>query len=191
MGQEVRGVPEAAALESVGRYLASQRLLRGISLDDLAVLTRIPRRSLERLEAGAFDRHPDGFARGFVRTVAGALGLDPDEAVLRLRNEPLVDDRARGIARAWAGPGIVVGLALGLAIVAVMALAWSWGSPVTAPSAEPAASEIVYRRDAVRGLAARLAGEGAPGTAMRETEDSSPENAAAGSLDSDRGGSPD
>ena len=77
MGKEVQGVPEDPTLGSVGRYLAGQRLLRGISLDDLAVLTKIPRRSLERLEAGAFDHVADGFSRGFVRAVADALGLDP------------------------------------------------------------------------------------------------------------------
>ena len=180
MGQEVRGVPEAAAVESVGRYLARQRILRGISLDDLALLTRIPRRSLERLEAGAFDRQPDGFARGFVRTVAGALGLDPDEAVLRLMNEPPDDDPTRGVARAWARRGIVIGLALGLAIAVVVALAWSWRSPIAVPLEEPAASEIVYRRDAVRGLAARRSGERAPGAAMRPADEPSPEDAAKG-----------
>ena len=50
--------------------------MRGLSLDEVAAATRIPRRSLERLEAGAFDSEPDGFARGFVRTVADAMGLD-------------------------------------------------------------------------------------------------------------------
>ena len=49
MGNEVRGLPEDPTLGSVGRYLRGQRLLRGISLDDLAVLTKLPRRSLERL----------------------------------------------------------------------------------------------------------------------------------------------
>jgi hypothetical protein len=180
MGKEVRGVPEAAAVESVGRYLASQRLLRGISLDDLAVLTRLPRRSLERLEAGAFDRQPDGFARGFVRTVAGALGLDSDEAVLRMMNEPPDDDPTRGVARGWAPRGIVVGLALGLAIAAAVALAWSWRSPIAPPSEEPAASEIVYRRDAVRGLATRPRGEGVPGAAMSPADEALREDAATG-----------
>ena len=65
---------------------------RGISLDDLESITKIPRRSLERLESGAFDEAPDGFARGFVRTVAGALGLDPDEAVMRLMSEPPAEE---------------------------------------------------------------------------------------------------
>ena len=49
---------------SVGLYLAGQRRLRGISVDDLAAQTRIPRRNIERLEAGAFDAAPDGFSRG-------------------------------------------------------------------------------------------------------------------------------
>ena len=63
MGEEVRGVSEAAPLSaeaaeaehSIGRYLAGQRRLRGVSLDDLAELTKIPRRSLVRLEDGAFE----------------------------------------------------------------------------------------------------------------------------------------
>src|SRR4029453_15130270 len=84
MGQEVRGDAETTALSrdperSIGAYLARQRELRGFTLDDLAAQTRIPRRSLERLESGVFDRAPDGFVRGFVRTVASALALHPAE----------------------------------------------------------------------------------------------------------------
>ena len=71
MGGQIRGIPEAPPLsgeartgdESIGFYLARERRMRGISLDELADLTKIPRRSLERLEAGAFDHNPDGFAR--------------------------------------------------------------------------------------------------------------------------------
>ena len=92
MGQEIRGIPQSSSVtgpagsavdstDSIGRYLARQRRLRGVSLDDLAAQTCIPRRSLERLEDGAFDRQADGFVRGFVRTVAAALGLDAEEAV--------------------------------------------------------------------------------------------------------------
>ena len=90
MGKEVRGVLEESSLSGagVGQYLASQRRLRDISLDELAELTKIPRRSLERLEAGSFDGTSDGFVRGFVRCVAASLGLDPDEAVMRLMDEP-------------------------------------------------------------------------------------------------------
>jgi cytoskeletal protein RodZ len=56
-------------------------------------------RSLRRLEAGAFDHEPDGFARGFVRTVASALGLPPDETVARMLPEATDDARSRGRRR--------------------------------------------------------------------------------------------
>ncbi|MDH3213446.1 MAG: helix-turn-helix domain-containing protein [Myxococcales bacterium] len=179
MAQEERGVPEAAAVESIGRYLARQRLLRGISLDDLAVLTRIPRRSLERLEAGAFDREPDGFARGFVRTVAGALGLDPDEAVLRLMKEPPGDDPVGAAGAAGVPRGILGGLVLVLAIVVVALLVWNLQPLVAEPSAEAPGSEIVYRRDAVRALDAERGGPRAPRAAMRPGGGPPPEGDAA------------
>jgi hypothetical protein len=62
--------------------------MRGISVGELAELTKIPTRSIERMEAGAFDGNPDGFVRGFVRTIAVGLGLDPEEAVMRMLGEP-------------------------------------------------------------------------------------------------------
>ncbi|MDH5565971.1 MAG: helix-turn-helix domain-containing protein, partial [Myxococcales bacterium] len=82
-GSEERGRTAARRAESaaqgaqaggsaVGAYLAAQRRLRGISLDELAERTVIPRRNLERLESGAFDGNADGFTRGFVRTVSEA-----------------------------------------------------------------------------------------------------------------------
>lgn len=95
MGKAIGGLPETPALiggeeasGSIGAYIARQRKLRGISLEQLELLTRIPRRSLERLESGAFDAEPDGFVRGFVRTVSVAIGLDPDDTVTRMLVEP-------------------------------------------------------------------------------------------------------
>ena len=158
MGEEVRGVPEAAAVAdgaegSVGRYLAAQRRLRNISLDELATLTKIPRRSLERLEAGLFDDMPDGFARGFVRTVARALGLDSEDAVMRLMREPPEDAAEAGgrppleqktmFARAAVLAGIV------LLALALWKLAAAWLAPVEAPVSRDA----ILRHDPVRALA--------------------------------------
>jgi cytoskeletal protein RodZ len=79
---------ESPPRASIGEYLARQRKLRGISVDELCEITRIPRRNIERLESGALDGVHDGFVRGFVRTVAQALGMDADEAVMRLMQEP-------------------------------------------------------------------------------------------------------
>lgn len=145
---------EGAAAHSVGQYLASQRRLRRISLEELSERTRIPRRNLERLESGAFDTAADGFARGFVRTVAEALGLDADEAVMRLSDEPRADE-----IRALAATRRAVMLRIGalavlllLAIGAVLYLALREPPP---RDVAPAAPSVTYRRDAVRGLAER------------------------------------
>jgi transcriptional regulator with XRE-family HTH domain len=144
-------VPPGA--ERIGAYLARQRELRGISLDELASATRIPVRSLQRLEAGAFDVEPDGFARGFVRTVAIALGLSPDETIARMLPEVRLGDAQRG--RQW-----LVGLAFGFAALALAAGAgasiwWlaSRGAPALAPVFRAREDGLVVRRDAVRTLA--------------------------------------
>jgi cytoskeletal protein RodZ len=164
MGKEIRGSPEAAALNgaepgegSIGSYLARQRRLRGVSMDDLANLTRIPRRSLERLEAGAFDSKPDGFVRGFVRTVADALGLDPDDAVNRLLREPR-EDEAAALARArFQRRKLLIGLGFAAAaLLAALALG-RLGVRVFASESE-GSDPVVYRHDTLRGL------EAAPGS---------------------------
>jgi transcriptional regulator with XRE-family HTH domain len=163
MGQEVRGVPEASALTarpdaapvdreaSIGRYLAGQRRLRGVSLEDLAALTRIPLRSLERLEQGAFDSNPDGFVRGFVRTVAEALGLDPDETVMRLLTEPPGGDEER--RRGGGSLQLVLLASAGLVVVSVLGLAIVWLLRGAGEAEAPVPAEILYRPDAVRALA--------------------------------------
>jgi len=133
----------------VGQYLANQRRLRRISLEELSERTRIPRRNLEQLESGAFDAKDDGFTRGFVRTVAEALGLDAAEAVMRLVGEPRAEeDRAlRAAQRAirWRVAGLVLVVALVLVAAGLCA-----GREPRQP--EPESPPVTYRRDAVRGL---------------------------------------
>src|SRR5262245_55403575 len=135
---------------SIGRYLASQRELRGISLDDLSARTKIPRRNLERLESGALDAQPDGFVRGFVRTVADALGLDSREAVMRMVAEPAGSDEER-IWR-WRARMALLGIAVGGVLLLLLGLglrlATRW---VVEPAGGP--PDHVFRRDAVRSLA--------------------------------------
>jgi hypothetical protein len=55
-----------------------------MSLDDVARVTKIQPRILERLEAGKLDGLPaEVFVRGFVRSFARCVGLDEDEALRR------------------------------------------------------------------------------------------------------------
>lgn len=137
------------AQESVGSWLAGQRRLRGLSIEDVAGLTRIPRRSLERLEAGAFDGNPDGFARGFVRAVAEAIGVDPEEAGARLLGE--VRPERAGRALPWRPVALAV-LAAGLAFFAIRVASGLVRAPAPAPAPR---AHALARRDYVRELAAR------------------------------------
>jgi len=67
---------------SVGAYLRQERERKNISLDDVAKVTRISLQYLEALERDEFQTLPGSvFARGFLRTYAAHIGLDPNEVL--------------------------------------------------------------------------------------------------------------
>lgn len=69
---------------SVGAYLSRERKQKNISLVDVAKVTRISVQYLEALERDEFQVLPASvFIRGFLRTYATQIGLDPKE-VLRI-----------------------------------------------------------------------------------------------------------
>ncbi len=146
--------PESEALErqSIGSYLRRQRELRGISVEELANLTRIPLRSLQRLESGSFDNDVDGFVRGFVRTVAAGLGLDPDDTISRMLSEPRAD-RAPAIDRLPRPPRVLVGVVLVVLLAAAVGLVRIVAPTDQAAGVTSTESETIYRRDPVRALA--------------------------------------
>src|SRR5277367_261050 len=64
---------------SFGERLKREREMREVSLDELTQATRISQRFLEALENEDWKKLPGGvFGRGFVRTIAGYLGLDEE-----------------------------------------------------------------------------------------------------------------
>ncbi len=137
---------------SIGDYLRRQRVLRDVSIEELSALTRIPQRSLERLERGEFDDQPDGFARGFVRTVAQALGLDVDDTVARMLQEPVVGAWERGMTSGRL-QRIAVLLALALVVgMGALVLRAGWRL-LTGPASGDPASAVVVWRDPVHALA--------------------------------------
>jgi hypothetical protein len=133
----------------VGSWLAGQRRLRGLSVEDVAGLTRIPRRSLERLESGAFDGNPDGFARGFVRAVAEAIGVDPEEAGARLLGEVRPQRARRALRWRPLAAALAAALAAFLGVRALFALARAPAAP------PPARAPGLVRHDYVRELATK------------------------------------
>jgi cytoskeleton protein RodZ len=69
--------------DGLGEFLRRERELRHISLDDVAERTKISRRYLEAIEEGRYERLPgETFVRGFIRSYAQSVGLDPEDALL-------------------------------------------------------------------------------------------------------------
>lgn len=70
------------SLGAFGERMQREREMRGVTLDEISVVTKIGTRSLKALEEEDFDKLPGGiFNKGFVRAYARYLGIDPDEAV--------------------------------------------------------------------------------------------------------------
>jgi cytoskeleton protein RodZ len=70
------------ALTPFGEHLKREREMRGVSLEEISLATRIAPRFLAALESEQWEKLPGGvFNRGFIRSVAHYLGLDEDSMV--------------------------------------------------------------------------------------------------------------
>jgi cytoskeletal protein RodZ len=73
---------------TVGERLRAAREEKGLTLEDIAAQTRIPRRHLESLETGEWDKLPaPTYSTGFAKSYASAIGLDRTEIGEQLRAE--------------------------------------------------------------------------------------------------------
>jgi transcriptional regulator with XRE-family HTH domain len=67
----------------LGEFLRRERELRHISLDEVTERTKISRRLLEAIEEEHYERLPgEAFVRGFIRSYAQSIGLDPQDTLL-------------------------------------------------------------------------------------------------------------
>jgi cytoskeletal protein RodZ len=95
--------------DGLGEFLRRERELRHISLDDVAERTKISRRYLEAIEEEQYDRLPgETFVRGFIRSYAQSVGLDPDDTLLIYNHSGMVHhlapartERLSPARRAW------------------------------------------------------------------------------------------
>ncbi len=112
-------------MQTVGSYLRELRTARGVSLEEIARVTRVGQGYLQALESETFDRLPAPvFTKGFIRAYCQALGEPADEALSRYREvlkgaapEPALTLTLRPKARGR-GPALVsLVLLLGLGLV--------------------------------------------------------------------------
>jgi cytoskeleton protein RodZ len=72
----------AESSQQFGEELRRDRELRDVTREQLAVVTKVSLRHLTALETGRFEQLPAlVFTRGFVRSIALHLGLDPERTV--------------------------------------------------------------------------------------------------------------
>ena len=80
--------------DDFGPSLRAERERLGISLDELAITTKVAVELWEGMERNDFSRWPSGiFARAFVRDYARAIGLDSDAVVNEFCRHFRVGDR--------------------------------------------------------------------------------------------------
>jgi len=124
---------QEARTSPLGDTLRRARQARGITIEDAERATRIPRRYLEALEQENFTILPAPvYARGFLRSYSGYLGLDPAELlpffpvghVDEPELEPLPQVKQ---PRTWSMSGIIAVAAVGALILLVIGL-YSIGS---------------------------------------------------------------
>jgi cytoskeletal protein RodZ len=115
-------------MAAFGRWLLQERELRGLPRQDVARLTKLAPSVIEALESGDGARMPPrAYLVGYLRSYASAVGLDPDQVVLRWQEadgaaEPAPRARSPGRFRRAA-------LALALALAAAALGYWLWSRP--------------------------------------------------------------
>ncbi len=112
----------AERLAAFSTWLARERELRGLTRDAVVRATRLAPAVVEALEAAdPAGLPPRAYVVGYLRAYAGAVGLDPDEVVLRY--EEAAGGDAEGSRRAGRGRLLPLAIAL-LALAAAGVLLW-------------------------------------------------------------------
>jgi transcriptional regulator with XRE-family HTH domain len=126
----------------LGETLRRARLSKNVTFEDAERVTRIRREYLEALEREDFNKLPAPvYARGFLRSYAGYLGLDPGELMpffpVGHVEEPQLDPLPEvGEPRTWNMSGVLAVGVVGFLILLVVAI-YSLGREGTSPALAP------------------------------------------------------
>ncbi|MEI6368297.1 MAG: RodZ domain-containing protein [Nostocales cyanobacterium ELA608] len=94
---------QAEKLEQLGSQLASLRQEQGLTLDDLVVFTRIPRRLLQAIEEGNLNDLPEPiYTQGLIKQFAYALGVRGVEFASHFP----IGSQSVGVQSPWKGQAI-------------------------------------------------------------------------------------
>ena len=122
-----------APLSTIGEALRSAREAQGRSLDDAAVATRIKASYLEALEHERFGELGGSvYAKGFLRSYAGYLGIDPAPLLEAYRAQerpepPLFEHAPKAIGGLKTGRRGPNWLGVAIACVSIILLVSLWG----------------------------------------------------------------
>lgn len=133
----VDGAPDILTANPVGERLKEAREARGMSLDDVASVTRVPTRHLVHIERGEWDALPaNTYSVGFARAYANAVGLNGSEIGQELRAQLGAPASPSAIAYEPADPARVPPRSLAI-IVGVVALLLAIGYAVWRSNSVP------------------------------------------------------
>ncbi|MBQ0744202.1 MAG: helix-turn-helix domain-containing protein [Pseudomonas sp.] len=149
--------------QNPGATLRDQREKQGLSTAAAAATLRLPEKILLHLEAGRFDQLPgDTFARGYVRSYASMLGLDPNRLVLEYDSYVGVVVRERSVSGidkltppGKTGHMLVTwsSVIIALIILASVLVWWYDSRPVQSPAEEVTGAEPLIDEVEVDALA--------------------------------------
>lgn len=131
----------------IGTKLQQARIEKGLTLADIANVTKMSSHVLQMIETSNFSRLPGGLlTRGYLRAFASTVGLDPEEIVNEYRAEfdsPSPEDEPFKLPSSYqepdaAAPGAALVLIIGLAFVIYFALP----RPTTRPAETALAAEL-------------------------------------------------
>ncbi len=131
-----------------GEELRRERLVREITLEEISAATKISVRLLKALEDSDLSRLPaPAFTRGFIRSYAIHIGIDPEEKVCAYLTD--LADAAAGTTpaaarvrpRFWRRRGATAGTIVG-GVTAVLLLLGLIARPDRRPAARPARVEL-------------------------------------------------
>jgi cytoskeleton protein RodZ len=131
---------------TLGAILRAVREFHGLELEDLAQVTRIRRNYLAYLEEMKLELLPSRpFTLGYVRAYAAALGLDPDAAVARFKQDAPDEDeplRAPVGVRREGDPRLML-IAVGGGVVVAGVLLWNVAQRAVVSDAPAPSSAVV------------------------------------------------